>query len=374
MRLIVISLRSAVFVLLGAPIAVGAEPPALRDVFKNQFRVGAAIGTEQAVGNEAESLKLVARQFNTITPENLFKWQEIHPQPDQFNFEPADRFVEFGQQHGMFVVGHTLIWHNQTPSWVFEGEAGTAISREALLERMRDHIHRVVGRYKGRVGGWDVVNEAIDDDGTMRKTKWHQIIGDDYLIKAFEFAHEADPRAELYYNDYNEWHPKKRVAIKKLVSELRKRKIRIDAIGLQGHWGLDYPQANEIEAMFEDYGRLGVKLMITELDMTLLPDAGSAQGADVRRNDTRRRELDPYSAGLPEPVSNQLAARYAEIFRLFVKHADKLDRITFWGVHDGQSWRNNWPMRGRTDYPLLFDRNLKPKSAFFAVVGTVGAN
>ncbi len=349
---------------------VTAEEPALKSVFKDDFRVGAAIGTHQVLGQEPTSLELVARQFNSITPENLLKWQEVHPQLKEYNFDPADRFVEFGQDNKMFIVGHNLVWHNQTPAWVFHDQSGKPLDREKLLERMHDHIQTVVGRYKGRINAWDVVNEAIDDDGSMRKTNWHETIGDDYIEKAFQFAHEADPNAELYYNDYNEWQPRKRQAIKDLVHRLKKKGIRIDGIGLQGHWGLGYPSKDEIETMFADYAQLGVKLMITELDISVLPSALSHRGADVTQNVKLRKELDPYADGLPPEVERRLTDRYREVFRLFVKHANKLDRVTFWGVHDGHSWLNGWPVRGRTDYPLLFDRQLKPKSAFEAVIET----
>jgi endo-1,4-beta-xylanase len=361
------------FVLLSQHVVLATEPPTLKDAFAKRFLVGAAIGTAQISENDQAALGLVARQFNSITPENLLKFQEVHPAADEYNFEPADRFVDFGQQHHMFVVGHNLVWHNQTPTWVFENEGGTPATRDQLLKRMHDHVTSVVGRYKGRINGWDVVNEGIDDDGSMRKTKWQQIIGDDYLKIAFQYAHEADPAAELYYNDYNEWKPEKRQAIKKLVQQLKSDGVQIDGIGLQGHWGLNYPTADEIETMFDDYGKLGVKLMITELDVTVLPDAGRARGADITRNVALRKELDPYHGGLPPDLEKQLADRYAEIFRLFVKHSDKLTRVTFWGVHDGHSWRNGWPVRGRMDYPLLFDRQLKPKSAFTAVLQTASA-
>ncbi|HEX4412573.1 MAG TPA: endo-1,4-beta-xylanase [Lacipirellulaceae bacterium] len=349
-----------------------AEPLSLKEAFKNNFLVGVALSTPQVMGQEPASLSLAAEQFNAISPENLLKWQEVHPEPKEYQFEPADRYVAFGEQHGMFILGHNLVWHNQTPRWVFEDAAGKPLGREALLDRLHDHISTVVGRYKGRITGWDVVNEAIEDDGTLRKTKWREIVGDDYLEKAFQFAHEADPKAELYYNDYNEWQPAKRRGIKDLVHRLQARGVRIDGLGLQGHWGLTYPSAAEIEDMFQDYSDLGVKLMITELDVTVLPDANRARGADITRNEALRKELDPYSDSLPSDVEKQLAERYAEIFRIFVKHSDKLKRVTFWGVHDGQSWRNGWPMRGRHDYPMLFDRELKPKPAFEAVIQTAG--
>jgi endo-1,4-beta-xylanase len=352
---------------------VAAAEPRLQDVFEADFRVGAALGTHQVMGQESAALELVAKHFNTITPENLLKWQEVHPEPDQYNFESADRFVKFGEEHHMFIVGHNLVWHNQTPAWVFEDSSGQPHTRERLLQRMREHILAVVGRFKGRIHAWDVVNEAIEDDGTLRKTKWQQAIGDDYLEKAFQFAHEADSKAELYYNDYNEWHPKKRQAIKQLVEQLKSKGCRVDGIGLQGHWGLNYPSVREIEEMLDDYNGLGVKLMITELDITVLPDAMRARGADIRQNVAMQKQLDPYRDKFPEDIQKKLTDRYVEIFRIFVKHADKLDRVTFWGVHDGHSWRNDWPVRGRTDYPLLFDRELRPKPAFDAVMKTAAA-
>lgn len=345
-----------------------AAEPSLKDAFAGKFCVGAALGTHQVMGDEAAALELVAEQFNSITPENLLKWQNIHPAAEQYNFEPADRFVDFGDQHGMFVVGHALVWHQQTPAWVFQGKSGQPLSRDALLARMQDHIATVVGRYKGRIDAWDVVNEAIDDDGNLRNTPWRRIIGDDYIAKAFQFAHQADPDAELYYNDYNEWHPKKRDAIARLVASLQQQGVPIAGLGLQGHWGLDYPSLEAIEEMFAAYRPLGVKLMVTELDMNVLPRPDNNFGADVSRNVALRKELNPYVDGLPDEAAAALANRYADIFQLFVKHADLVDRVTFWGVHNGHSWLNNWPIRGRTAYPLLFDRRLKPTAAYRAVL------
>jgi endo-1,4-beta-xylanase len=354
--------------------ASAADQLALKDAFAQDFRVGAALSTPQVMGEEPAALELVAEQFNTITPENLLKWAEVHPQPEQYHFEPADKYVAFGEKHGMFIVGHNLVWHNQTPTWVFEGENGQPLSRELLLKRMQEHIQTVVGRYKGRIKGWDVVNEGIEDDGRMRTSPWQKIIGDDYIEKAFQFAHEADPDAELYYNDYNEWHPAKRQSIGRLVRSLKAKGVRIDGLGLQGHWSLDYPKPAEINAMFADYGKLGLKLMVTELDINLLPRPDGSQGADVSRTFAGDDKLNPYAKGLPPEMGKALAERYRTIFQAFERNRDKLDRVTFWGVHDGQSWLNNWPVRGRTSYPLLFDRQLKPKPAFQAVVETAKAD
>jgi endo-1,4-beta-xylanase len=365
-------------VLLVADSNVGAEQPALKDAFKDKFRVGAALGTHQVMGQEPAAMKLVARQFNTITPENLLKWQEVHPEPDRYNFGPADEFVKFGEENDMFIVGHTLVWHNQTPAWAFAGVDSKPLDRETALNRIKSHIDAVVGRYKGRIHGWDVVNEAIDDNGRLRSgavgppgrrgEPWHSAIGDDYIEKAFEFAHAADPDAELYYNDYNEWHPKKIAAISDLVRSLKARGIRIDGLGLQGHWGMDYPSVKEIDHMLTEYGKLGVNLMITELDISILPLPNQNTGAEVTQRAGGGDAANPYPNELPPDRQQALADRYAEIFRMFLKHADKLDRVTFWGVHDGQSWKNDWPIRGRSDYPLLIDRQLQPKRAFDAVI------
>lgn len=365
--------RTAICLVIGLACTArgedAADEPTLKEVFADDFRVGAALGTDQIMGQEPAALELVQRQFNSISPENLLKWEMVHPQPEKYNFQPVDRFVEFGERNGMFLVGHTLVWHNQTPAWVFQDEAGEPVDRETLLARMREHIHAVVGRYRGRIHGWDVVNEAFDDDGNLRPTPWQQIIGDDYLEKAFQFAHEADPDAELYYNDFSMWHPGKRNRVGELVRQLESKGVRIDGIGMQGHWGMDYPSSEEMEAMLEDYGKLGVQLMITELDINLLPRPNPDQrGADITQNYELKKELDPYADGLPDAAQQALAARYAEIFACLLRHRDKVGRVTFWGVHDGNSWLNYWPVRGRTAYPLLFDRQYQPKRAFGAVV------
>lgn len=354
-----------------------AQTPSLKEVFADDFLIGTALSADQVLGKQPEALKLVAEQFNSITPENLLKWEKVHPEPDRYDFAAADKFVQFGEQHGMFIVGHTLVWHNQTPQWVFEDENGEPLDREALLERMRDHIHTVVGRYKGRIHAWDVVNEAIDVDrrddrkARWRETSWRKIIGPDYIEKAFEYAHEADPDAELYYNDYDEWKIGKREYFEDLVHDLRSKGLRIDGIGLQGHWGLDYPTVTEMEFMFRDLEKLDVELMITELDVNVLPNPFRNVGADVRARMRERPEFNPYPDGLPQRAQRELTRRYEMLFRMFHDHRMSIGRVTFWGVNDGQSWLNNWPMRGRVNHPLLFDRKFQPKPALEAVVNVV---
>ncbi|MEX2091433.1 MAG: endo-1,4-beta-xylanase, partial [Pirellulales bacterium] len=338
------------------------------------------IGEDQIMGDEPKSMELVAEQFNAISPENCLKWESVHPEPDRYDFEQSDKYVEFGEQHGMFILGHTLVWHNQTPAWAFAGVDGKPLDLATALARIKAHINTVVGRYKGRIDGWDVVNEAIDDQGKLRTgpvgqwpnrgEPWHAAIGDDYIEQTFRMAHAADPDAELYYNDFNEWYPAKIKAISELVTGLKAKGVRIDGLGLQGHWGLDYPTLEELDTMFTEYGKLGVTLMITELDVSCIPAPDAETGADITRIVSAGPEQNPYPQGLPPEKQDELAARYAAIFKLFEKHRDTIERVTFWGVHDGQSWRNNWPVRGRSDYPLLFDRELQPKPAFEAVIET----
>jgi endo-1,4-beta-xylanase len=366
-----------IFLLIPGIIACGrdeidvdtsSEIPALQEVFQDRFLIGSAINQRQAYGEDMRGVPIVKKHYNTITPENIMKWQYIHPEPGVFDFEGSDRFVEFGEENDMFIVGHTLVWHSQTPDWVFEDENGDSMEREAMIDRMRDHIYTIVERYKGRVHGWDVVNEALNDDGTMRESPWYQIIGEDYVRLAFEFAHEADPDAELYYNDYSLERPDKREGAIRLANELLDQGVHITGLGTQGHFGLDRPPLEEVEKTIIEFGNTGLDVMVTELDIDVLPSAMDYMGADVRVRAELQDSLDPYTDGLPEEVQDLLTQRYADLFNIYVKHSDLITRVTFWGVTDGDNWKNNWPVRGRTNYPLLFDRQGQPKPAFQAVV------
>jgi endo-1,4-beta-xylanase len=349
----------------------GPGKPTLKQAFSKHFLVGSALNLEQITGADSAAIALVEEQFNSITPENILKWESVHPEPGRYRFDAADSYVALGEKNRMFIVGHTLIWHNQTPKWVFEDGSEKPADRATLLGRMRDHIQTVVGRYKGRIRGWDVVNEALEDDGTLRKTPWLAIIGNDYIQKAFEFAAEADPDAELYYNDYNLWKPEKAAAAIGLVKELRSKGVRVGGIGEQGHWALDYPSLGEAEAAIRSFAELGVNVLITELDISVLPNPWQYTGAEIQRNFELQKKLNPFPEALPDSVQEALAVRYGGIFALFLRYGGPISRVTFWGVHDGQSWLNGWPVKGRTNYPLLFDRRCRPKPAFDAVIETV---
>jgi endo-1,4-beta-xylanase len=345
----------------------------LKDVFKHDFYIGVALSLNQISGKEPDAIALVEKHFNSISPENILKWEEVHPEPNRYNFEAADRYVALGEKHKMHTIGHTLVWFHQTPDWVFQDESGKSLSREALLERMKDHIVTVMGRYKGRIHGWDVVNEAIMSDGQLRQNKWLEIIGEDYVLKAFEYARQVDPNAELYYNEYDFEHQSKCEGVIRLIKNLQSKGVRIDGVGIQGHWFLDYPRIEEIESYILTLSNLGIKLMITELDVGVLPYYPiDSQLVDISSFDLEtQQKYNPYPDDLPDSVQKELADRYAELFSLFFKHRDKFSRVTFWAVHDDQSWRNYIPITGRIDYPMLFDRHFKPKPAFDALAKIV---
>jgi len=366
------TLMSSLCLLLCAAAALAAEPPSLKSLAPPGLRIGAAINRTQTNGNDPIAAAIVILQFDTVTAENDLKWERIHPEPERFDFEPADRYVDFGTTNGMFVVGHALLWHQQTPAWVFAGEGGKKLDRETLLARLRTHIATVVGRYKGRIGGWDVVNEALEEDGTLRKTPWLEAIGEDYVAKAFEFAREADPAAELYYNDYNLWKPAKRDAAIRLVQGLKARGLRVDGIGEQAHWGVDDPPLEAIDAALAALRASGTTPLITELDMDVLPRDPDMWGADLAKKARIRAATNVYPDGLPPAVQERLARLYADCFALFLKHG--AGRVTFWGVTDATTWLHDFPIPGRVNYPLLWDHAGREKPALAAVAEVLRNN
>ncbi len=351
--------------LFAGVLAEAADPPALKSRAPAGLHIGVALNQPQSDGKDEAGLRIALRHFNSVSPENLLKWGPVHPEPDRYEFAPADRFVELGRKHGMFVVGHVLVWHQQTPAWVFAGEGGAPLDRKTALMRMKSHIETVVGRYRGKIGGWDVVNEALDEDGSLRQTPWLKAIGEDYVARAFELAHAADPAAELYYNDYNLWKPAKRDAALRFVARLKAEGLRVDGIGEQGHWGIDDPPLAAIDETLAAIKAAGVRALITELDMDVLPRDPDMWGADLAKKDKIKAATNLYTQGLPDAMQQKLAQRYADVFRLFLKH--DVARVTFWGVTDADSWLDNFPIRGRTNYPLLWGRDSREKPAFGAV-------
>lgn len=338
------------------------NPKALKDAFKKDFLIGTALNNSQIDEKDAAVNDLIKKQFNAATPENIMKSALIHPKWDTYDFTMADKLVEYGKKNNIKINGHTLIWHSQLPNFI----RGIK-SSDSIRTFFSDHIKTVAGRYKGKVYSWDVVNEALNEDGTLRNSVFLKHLGEGYLADAFKLAQEASPKTELYYNDYNNEQPAKRAGCIKLIKKIQESGARIDGVGIQGHWHVGKIPLKDIEESILEYSALGLKVMFTELDIEVLKR--DFQGADVGQRMANSPEMNPYTNGLPENIQKQLADDYEALFKLFLKHKDKVTRVTFWGVNDGDSWLNNWPVRGRTSYPLLFDRNNQPKPAYFKVVG-----
>ncbi|MDW8852182.1 endo-1,4-beta-xylanase [Flavobacterium sp. MMLR14_040] len=339
------------------------EVVSLKDSYKNDFYIGTALSADQIEEKNASEDSLIEREFNAITAENIMKSMFIHPQKDKYDFTLTDKFIAYGEKNKMFIHGHTLIWHSQLAPWMQKIKDSTE-----MKAFMKDHITTIVSKYRGRVNSWDVVNEALNEDGTLRKSIFLDKLGEQYLVDAFKLAAAADPKVDLYYNDYNNEEPAKRAGNIALIKKIKAGGGKIDGVGIQAHWKLGYPSLEEIEKSILEYSALGIKVAFTELDISVLPNPKDFSGADVNQNFEGDPKMNPYPKTLPDSVQVKLAERYASIFKLFLKHKDKISRVTFWGVHDGQSWLNDWPIKGRTNYPLLFDRDLKPKKAYNSVI------
>lgn len=358
---------SAAAALNARAFAAAATATGLKDYYKDHFLIGTALNAATFTDKDMALQELIAREFNAVTAENAMKWEVLRPSLDQWDWAVADQMVDYAEKHRMHMVGHTLVWHSQVPEHVFQDTQGQPLSREALLARMKEHIRIVVERYKGRIPTWDVVNEAIEDDGQMRQSHWLKIIGEDYIAKAFEYAHQTDPAAHLMYNDYNMFMEKKRESVVNMVRQLKKQGTPMHGIGMQGHLGLTGPDLAEIEKSIVAYAAEGMRVHITELEVDVLPSVWEITGAEIATRFDYKPEMDPYRDGLPAAIEEQLAERYEALFKLFIRHSDKIDRITTWGTSDDASWKNDFPVRGRTNYPLLFDRQRKPKLAWHRV-------
>ena len=351
----------AVGVFMSLTPASAKDVAKLKDVFAKHFLIGAAVNVDQVWGRKPEEAKIVTDNFNSIVAENCMKGENIHPEENTYFWDDADRTVKFAEDNGLTMIGHCLVWHSQPPKWMFTYENGDTVSRSVLIDRMYHHITTVVSRYKGRIKGWDVVNEVVNDDGTMRETPYYKIIGPDYIELAFRFAHEADPDAELYINDYSMSKPAKRATICRIVRELKAAGCRVDAIGMQSHNGFDYPDWKEYEASIDSFAACGVKVMMTELDLNMLPTPENFSGAEVSQNFEYEEKYNPYKKGLDRKAEKLFEQRYLDMFDIYYRHRHQISRITFWGVTDTSSWLNDFPIKGRTNYPLLFGRDNKPK-------------
>jgi len=339
----------------------------LKQAAAGKFKIG--VGTDRGMFDRPADLKLATSHFNTLTPENCMKSTVVQREEGKFNFAKADQFMDLAKANGFDVVGHNLIWSRPgtTPSWFFK-DGEKQVSRELLLQRLRTHIHEVVGRYKGRIVAWDVVNEALadPDHNYLRDNEWTQILGgEEFIVKSFQFARQADPEAMLIYNDYRCDQPGKLKKLIRLVKSVREQRGPIDAVGLQAHYEYGMIPYDGIEAALNAMRDLGVKVVFSELDMDVVTRI--RWYIDNGKHREEMKTFDPYPGNCPPEVLQSQAEQYARLFGLINRHSDIVERVTFWNLHDGQSWMNNWPWV-RTNHPLLFDRQRKAKPAFEAVI------
>lgn len=349
-------------------------------LYKDHFLLGSiyhgsVLGNDELNLNQDQEHKIISKEFNTITAENCMKPLFLLDQNGNYNFKESDKFVDYALKNNLTIVGHTLVWKNSAPEWFFKDENGNTISREILILRLKDYIKTVVSRYKGKISYWDVVNEAVDvfksDDNksyaALKPSPWYDIIGEDYIKIAFESAHDADPNCKLIYNDYNMYQSEKTDFIIDMVNKLKSEGVPIHGIGSQGHMFLNHPSLDKVEYWLRKISDANIPLHITELDVSVLPNAWKHRGASVEDRFDLAQKYNPYPNYIPSTKLKQQAKRYKSLFKLFLKYSHTIERVTFWGVWDGNSWRNYLPMKGRTDYPLLFDRSFKPKPAYFMV-------
>jgi endo-1,4-beta-xylanase len=343
-----------------------SSTPSLKEVFKNDFLIGTAMSADQIEEKIPGAARLIPEQFNAVTPENIMKAEIIHPGWDRYDFDLADKLVAYAKKNNMKVTAHTLIWHSQTPAFL----RGIR-SSDSIKQYFVNHITTVASRYDGKVYSWDVVNEALNEDGTLRNSVFLRNLGEDYIVEAFRLAQKAAPNTLLYYNDYNIEQPKKRAGAIAIIKKIQAAGVRIDGVGIQGHWHMDNPPLADIEQSIKEFAALGIKVAFTELDLSALPNPrGRANSADIGNTAQYNDQINPYTKSFPDSAQQKLAKSYADIFNLFLKYKNDVSRITFWGVDDGQTWLNDFPVRGRTNHPLLFDRQFQPKPAFYSVIET----
>ena len=381
MKKLTVFILSSIILLGGCANRTKSLPDVpLKDAYADCFLMGAAISPYHFSDRNPETRELILKHFNAISPDNALKPESLHPGPNVWNFQPADAYCQFGKDNGMWILGHTLCWHNQTPAFFWTKPNGQTMSKDEIFESIRSYIETVCTHFLGKVDAWDVINEIVSEDGGYRDLGWVHALGadpavvDEFVKHVFRCAEKYAPDTELYYNEFNCWRPSKLAGIVRLVRMLQADGIRIDGVGIQAHWGLGYPKNEYVVDAIEQLAALGVKVNITELDVDVLPISKDGQviGRSLQDPQYQLEEfeafLDPYKDGLPEEVEDQLAARYEELFKIFYDHRDQIARVTFWGTHDGTSWKNGSPIPNRTNYPLLFKRDFTPHKAYYSVI------
>lgn len=321
--------------------------------------------TGQVSNDQTADWPVIAKNFNWVVAENCMKCEVIHPREGVYDFTLADQFVNKAKAAGMKVLGHCLIWHSQCAPWFHYDSEGKPVSRDVLKKRMREHIYTIVSHFRGRVDAWDVVNEAFEDDGTPRQSLFHQILGTDYIPLAFQYAHEADPAAQLYYNDFSMNKAAKVEGVCRFFRPLIEQGLPVTAIGMQGHMILEDNVDNSVirqyEHSIETIAATGVPTFFSELDLSVLPNPYGFSGANISDKFAYRPEMDPYTKGLSKEQNAKMEQFWIDFYKMLIPHHKDILRVNFWCLNDANSWRNDFPIKGRTDYATLFDRQSRPK-------------
>lgn len=355
-----------------------AQTATLKDAYRDYWYTGVSVNqwqvkadaksaidntfTSNAAADQTADWDVIARNFNYVVAENCMKCEVVHPQEGVYDFTLADQFVDKAKAAGLKVLGHCLIWHSQCAPWFHYDEQGKLVSPEVLKKRMREHIFTVMNHFKGRVDAWDVVNEAFEDDGTPRQSLFYQILGTDYIPLAFQYAHEADPSVELYYNDFSMNKAAKVKGVTDFFRPLVRQGLPITAIGMQGHMILEGNNyVEEYEHSINTITSLGLKTFFSEVDLSVLPNPFGFSGANVSDRFAYRPEMDPMTKGMSKEKEQEVEQFWTDFYQMLLRHRNDILRVNFWCLNDGCSWRNDFPIKGRTDYATLFDRHNQAK-------------
>ena len=354
-------------------VALPLHAQSLAEAYRDYWYTGVSVNQWEVEGDQESHWDVITKNFNWVVAENCMKCEVIHPQEGVYDFTLADKFVDKAKAAGLKVQGHCLIWHSQCAPWFHFDKDGKLVSREELKKRMREHIYTIVSHFKGRVDAWDVCNECFEDDGSPRKSLFWQILGTDYIPLAFQYAHEADPNVQLFYNDYSMNKPTKVEGVANFFRPLIEQGLPVTAIGMQGHMILE--DAKELLPQYDHsiktIAALGVPTFFSELDLSVLPNPYGFSGANVSDRFTYTPEKDPFKEGLTKEKEAEINQYWVDFYKMLIPHKDDILRVNFWCLNDANSWRNDFPIQGRSDYATLYDRQNQPKGMIQEIINLV---
>ena len=354
-------------------VALPLHAQSLAEAYRDYWYTGVSVNQWEVEGDQESHWDVITKNFNWVVAENCMKCEVIHPQEGVYDFTLADKFVDKAKAAGLKVQGHCLIWHSQCAPWFHFDKDGKLVSREELKKRMREHIYTIVSHFKGRIDAWDVCNECFEDDGSPRKSLFWQILGTDYIPLAFQYAHEADPNVQLFYNDYSMNKPAKVEGVANFFRPLIEQGLPVTAIGMQGHMILE--DAKELLPQYDHsiktIAALGVPTFFSELDLSVLPNPYGFSGANVSDRFTYTPEKDPFKEGLTKEKEAEINQYWVDFYKMLIPHKDNILRVNFWCLNDANSWRNDFPIQGRSDYATLYDRQNQPKGMIQEIINLV---